>query len=47
MKPRCPQCQSKMVYLRLSIDEFVCRSCGNTWKKMIDVKVVRDFAANS
>lgn len=35
MKPRCPSCKSKLVYLRLSVDQFVCRSCGHVWEKMI------------
>ena len=35
-KQRCPECKSKMVYLRLSIDQFVCRSCGHEWFKIVD-----------
>ena len=30
---RCPECGSVMTYFRLKTKYYVCRSCGNEWKK--------------
>lgn len=32
MKPRCPNCDSLMVYFRTRSEDFLCRSCGKTFK---------------
>lgn len=32
-KTRCPKCRSTLVYFRMKLAEFVCRSCGHTWNK--------------
>jgi exosome complex RNA-binding protein Csl4 len=31
-KRRCSRCNSTMVYIRISTNELVCRSCGNIEK---------------
>lgn len=28
---KCPQCKSKLVYIRIKTQEGVCRACGNIW----------------
>jgi ribosomal protein L37AE/L43A len=30
---RCPECKSVMTYFRIRSKSYVCRSCGNEWKK--------------
>jgi len=32
-KVRCPECKSLMTYERFAKQDFICRSCGNEWKK--------------
>lgn len=32
-KNRCPECGGTQVMYRIRKDEFICRSCGTTWKK--------------
>ncbi len=31
-KPRCDKCNSSQVYIRLTTDEKVCKTCGNISK---------------
>jgi ribosomal protein L37AE/L43A len=30
---RCQECKSVMTYFRIKSKSYVCRSCGNEWKK--------------
>ena len=32
-KPKCPECTSMQVFLRIKSLEFVCRGCGHIWPK--------------
>lgn len=33
MKPICPKCTCETIYYRNKSNTFICRRCGETWKK--------------
>lgn len=37
-KPQCPSCESYDVRFRIGSKSFICRRCGNEWKKPDDSK---------
>lgn len=32
-KPQCPECSSFHLYYRVKDGTFLCRTCGNVWKR--------------